>query len=129
MEVAVIKKIGELIQDTRRASNITLTQLSELSGIPKGTISRIENGEVKRPQFSTVHPLAKALNIPLETLIDYYVEIERRSDSLLHILHTTIQHKSNNELIRKVATKYLESCNEDSYDLTEKLYQNIDSIK
>ncbi|MCY9580274.1 helix-turn-helix domain-containing protein [Paenibacillus alvei] len=129
LEVAVIKTIGELIQDTRRASNITLTQLSELSGIPKGTISRIENGEVKRPQFSTVHPLAKALNIPLETLIDYYVEIERRSDSLLHILHTTIQHKSNNELIQKVATKYLESCNEDSYNLTEKLYQNIDSIE
>ncbi|EPY08207.1 DNA-binding protein [Paenibacillus alvei TS-15] len=129
MEVAVIKTIGELIQDTRRASNITLTQLSELSGIPKGTISRIENDEVKRPQFSTVHPLAKALNIPLETLIDYYVEIERRSDSLLHILHTTIQHKSNNELIQKVATKYLESCNEDSYHLTEKLYQNIGSIE
>ncbi|EJW17798.1 helix-turn-helix domain-containing protein [Paenibacillus alvei] len=129
MEVAVIKTIGELIQDTRRASNITLTQISELSGIPKGTISRIENGNVKRPQFSTVHPLAKALNIPLETLIDYYVEIERRSDSLLHILHTTIQHKSNNELIQKVATKFLESCNEDSYDLIEKLYQNIDSIE
>ncbi|SDF57427.1 Transcriptional regulator, contains XRE-family HTH domain [Paenibacillus sp. cl6col] len=129
MEVAVIKTIGELIQDTRRASNITLTQLSELSGIPKGTISRIENGEVKRPQFSTVYPLTKALNIPLETLIDYYVEIERRSDSLLHILHTTIQNKRNNELIQKVATKYLESCNEDSYDLTEKLYQNIDSIE
>ncbi|GAV15898.1 helix-turn-helix domain-containing protein [Paenibacillus sp. NAIST15-1] len=129
MEVAVIKTIGELIQDTRRASNITLTQLSELSGIPKGTISRIENGDVKRPQFSTVHPLAKALNIPLETLIDYYVEIERRSDSLLHILHTTIQHKSNNELIQKVATKFLEACNEDSYDLTEKLYQSINSIE
>lgn len=61
MEVTAIKKIGEFIQDTRRASNIKLTQLSELSGIPKGTISRIENGEVKRPQFSTVHPLAKAL--------------------------------------------------------------------
>ncbi|MGG4397575.1 helix-turn-helix transcriptional regulator [Paenibacillus thiaminolyticus] len=129
MEVAVIKTIGELIQDTRRASDITLTQLSELSGIPKGTISRIENGEVKRPQFLTVHPLAKALDISLETLIDYYVEIERRADSLLHILHTTLQHNSNNELIQKVATKYLESSNEDSYDLTEKLYQSVDSIE
>lgn len=129
MEVAVIKTIGELIQDTRRASDITLTQLSELSGIPKGTISRIENGEVKRPQFLTVHPLAKALDISLETLIDYYVEIERRADSLLHILLTTIQHNSNNELIQKVATKYLESSNEDSFDLTEKLYQNVDSIE
>lgn len=57
------------------------------------------------------------------------MEIERRSDSLLHILYTTIQHKSSHELIRKVATKYLESSNEDSFDLTEKLYQNIGSIE
>lgn len=48
---------------------------------------------------------------------------------MLHILHMSIQHKSNNELIRKVATKYLESPNEESINLTEKLYQNIDSIE
>ncbi|MCY9578740.1 helix-turn-helix transcriptional regulator [Paenibacillus alvei] len=65
----IIKTIGELIQDTRRASNMTLTQLSELSGINKGTISRIENGDVKRPEFSTAYPLATALGIPFETLL------------------------------------------------------------
>ncbi|WII36471.1 helix-turn-helix domain-containing protein [Paenibacillus thiaminolyticus] len=80
MEAAVVRTIGELIQDTRRALDMTLTQLSELSGVPRGTISRIENGEVKRPEFSSVHPLAMTLNIPLETLIAYYVEVEKRSD-------------------------------------------------
>ncbi|BFH16124.1 helix-turn-helix domain-containing protein [Paenibacillus melissococcoides] len=128
MEPAVVRTIGELIQDIRRALDMTLTQLSELSGVPRGTISRIENGEVKRPEFSSVHPLAMTLNIPFETLIDYYVEVEKRSDSLLHILQSTIQQESSIGLIRKVATKFLESPNEDSFDLTEKLYQSIDSI-
>lgn len=125
----IIKTIGELIQDTRRASNITLTQLSELSGINKGTISRIENGEVKRPEFSTAYPLATALGIPFETLIDYYAEIEKRAEILLSMLQTAIAEGSSVELIRKVTNKYLESPNEDSIDLTEKLYQHIDSIE
>ncbi|NGP57884.1 helix-turn-helix transcriptional regulator [Paenibacillus thiaminolyticus] len=128
MEAVVVRTIGELIQDTRRALDMTLTQLSELSGVPRGTISRIENGEVKRPEFSSVHPLAMTLNIPFETLIDYYVEVEKRSDSLLHILQSTIQQESSIELIRKVATKFLESPNQDSFDLTQKLYQSIDSV-
>ncbi|WP_042228775.1 helix-turn-helix domain-containing protein [Paenibacillus popilliae] len=72
--MTVIKTMGELIQDTRRALDITLTQLSEMSGIPKGTISKIEKGDVKRPEFETIRPLAMVLKIPLETLIDYYIE-------------------------------------------------------
>ena len=126
---SIIKTIGELIHDTRFASNITITQLSELSGINKSTISRIENGEVKRPDFSTVQPLAAALKIPFETLVDYYVENEKRSDLLFDILQATIQRRSSTELICKVAAKYLESPNEDSLDLTKKLYKHIGSIE
>ncbi|MCE5172559.1 helix-turn-helix domain-containing protein [Paenibacillus profundus] len=129
-----IKIIGELIHDTRRASNITLTLLSELSGINKGTISRIENGEIKQPDFSTVRILATSLKIPFETLVDYYVEVEKRAELLFDILQTTILQRGSTELIRKVAAKYLKAPNEDSVDLTEKLYQIIapiedDSIK
>lgn len=126
---SIIKTIGELIHDTRFASNITITQLSELSGINKSTISRIENGEVKRPDFSTVQPLAAALQIPFETLVDYYVEKEKRSDLLFDILQATILRRSSTELIRKVAAKYLESPNEESLDLTEKLYKHINPIE
>ncbi|WP_042229591.1 helix-turn-helix domain-containing protein, partial [Paenibacillus popilliae] len=127
--MTVIKTMGELIQDTRRALDITLTQLSVMSGIPKGTISKIEKGDVKRPEFETIRPLAMVLKIPLETLINYYVEIEKRSESLMCILQTTIQQCQNAELIRKVATKFLESPNEDSLDLTEKLYRTIKSVE
>ncbi|GAC42102.1 helix-turn-helix domain-containing protein [Paenibacillus popilliae] len=129
MGITVIKTIGELIQDTRRSLDIALTQLSKMSGVPKGTISKIENGDVKRPEFETVRPLAMALNIPLDTLIDYDIEIETRSESLRCILQTTIQQCQHVELIRKVATKFLESPNEDSLDVTEKLYRTITSVE
>ncbi|NEZ42880.1 helix-turn-helix domain-containing protein [Paenibacillus alvei] len=129
MDAKIITTIGELIQDKRRSLDMTITQLSELSGVHRGTISRIENGEVKRPEFSSVHLLATALNIPFETLVDSYVEIEKKADTLLSMLQTTIAEGSNAELIKKVATKYLRSPNQDSIDLTEKLYQQINSIE
>lgn len=66
METAIIKTIGELIHDARCTLNITLTQLSELSGIYKETISSIEKGDVTQPEFRTILPLARVLNIPLK---------------------------------------------------------------
>jgi len=129
LSTTLVMSLGELFKQTRRATGMTQTELSERSGIQKGTVSKIENDEVKRPEFSTVQPLAAALNISLDTLIDYYVEIEKRPDSLLHILQFTIQHQSSKETVCKVASKYLESANEDSYDLTNKLYTIINSIE
>ncbi|MDR0266524.1 helix-turn-helix transcriptional regulator, partial [Paenibacillus sp.] len=82
MEVDVKKSIRELIHAARCELDITLTQLSDLSGIPKGTISKIEKGDVKRPEDQTIMSLGRALNIPIETLVDYYVEVENRSDHL-----------------------------------------------
>lgn len=128
LAATIIRTIGELIHDTRCALNITLTRLSELSGIHKGTISRIENGNVKRPEFQTVLPLATVLHIPFETLIDYYVEVETRSDHLRSMYETALTQGSSIEQIRKVAAKYLES-NEDSFELTGKLFDSIESIK
>lgn len=129
MSTTLVMSLGELFKQTRRATGMTQTELSKRSGIQKGTVSKIENDEVKRPKFSTVQPLSAALNISLDTLIDYYVEIEKRPDSLLHILQFTIQHQSSKETICKVASKYLESANEDSYDLTNRLYTIINSIE
>lgn len=128
LDVVVIKTIGELIKDTRCTLDITLTQLSEMSGIPKGTISRIEKGDVKRPEFQTVHPLAVALNISLETLLDYYVEIEKRAEHLMGILQISISDCNNINLIKKVAEKYLEA-NEDSIELTERLYRSTNFVE
>lgn len=47
MKDVLYHTVGELVHKYRRDAGMTLSKLSELSGIPKGTISRIENGNVK----------------------------------------------------------------------------------
>ncbi|WP_036705048.1 helix-turn-helix domain-containing protein [Paenibacillus sp. OSY-SE] len=127
-DVIQIQTIGELIHQYRRESGMTLSQLSDITGSHKGTISRIENGDVKRPEFETVHPLASALGIPFEDIVERYIEIDKRADSLQTILQTVIQ-SGNIELINKVALKFLESPSEDSYSLVERLYTLADAIE
>ncbi|MCM3342125.1 helix-turn-helix domain-containing protein [Paenibacillus sp. MER TA 81-3] len=127
-DVIQIQTIGELIHQYRRESGMTLSQLSDITGSHKGTISRIENGDVKRPEFETVHPLASALGIPFEDIVERYIEIDKRANSLQTILQTVIQ-SGNIELINKVALKFLESPSEDSYSLVERLYTLADAIE
>ena len=46
---------------------LSIAMLSEISGVSRGTISRILSGEPTRPD--TLHRLAKALNIPVTKLV------------------------------------------------------------
>ncbi|WP_276540130.1 helix-turn-helix domain-containing protein [Paenibacillus dendritiformis] len=120
--------IGESIHKYRREAEMTLAQLSELSGIHKGTISRIENGEVRRPGFETIRPLAASLGIPFEDIVERYIEIEKRADSLYTILLEAVP-TGDSGLISKVAVKFLESPSEDSYCLVHRLYELADAIE
>ena len=49
-------------------NGLTTEALSERSGIPKGTINKLLNGETRNPTGQTLRRLAQALNCPLETL-------------------------------------------------------------
>ncbi|WP_353961265.1 helix-turn-helix transcriptional regulator [Paenibacillus sp. S-12] len=53
--------LGELIQYHRQRKNISLSKLQELVGLDKGNLSRIENGEVKRPNFNIIESIAAPL--------------------------------------------------------------------
>nr|WP_275100789.1 helix-turn-helix transcriptional regulator [Paenibacillus dendritiformis] len=114
--------IGELIQWHRHNRGMTLAQLSELTGIHKGTISKIENGDVKRPEYMTIRPLVETLQIPLETLVELHITVEKRADTLLFVLQDVIQHSGTAELVTKVGRKFLESPSDDSHALVERLY-------
>lgn len=81
-----ILSIGELIHTYRHKQGMALSQLTTLTGIHKATISKIENGEVRRPEYATIQPLARALNVPLKEFIELYVTVERRAEPLLRVL-------------------------------------------
>jgi len=114
--------IGEVIKRYREQASLTLTQLGNLSGIHKGVLSKIENGETKRPELKTIRAISRVLNIPFAEIIEYYMEVEHRTEVLRELLMEAVSFL-NISLVRKVAAKFLQSPHEDSMTTLEQLYQ------
>jgi transcriptional regulator with XRE-family HTH domain len=128
-KVAQILSIGELIQCYRQKMNLSLSQLSEKTGIHKGTISKIEKGDVKRPEYSTICPIAKSLNIPFDMLIELHAEVDRRADTHMNVLEDAIDRSESSHLIRFIATKFLESPSDESHSLIERLFKFTSALE
>ena len=64
-------KVEILLKQIRLEKGMTLETLSQLSGISKGHLSKIERQE-REPKISTLILLAKALNVDVNNL--YRVE-------------------------------------------------------
>ncbi|NKI22287.1 helix-turn-helix transcriptional regulator [Paenibacillus dendritiformis] len=123
------KSLGELIKHYRQKKEMSLSKLQEAVGVDKGSLSRIENREVKRPDFQSILSIAAELDIPHNDIVEQYIEIGHKSEVIYTILQnelTTLEHPS---LVPKIAAKFLESPNEDSLFLVGKLYREIDSIE
>jgi transcriptional regulator with XRE-family HTH domain len=58
---------GERLQRVRRSAGLTITELSDKSGVAVGTIWNVENS-VGDTQLSTLQKLTKALNINISDL-------------------------------------------------------------
>ncbi|BFH15215.1 Spo0E family sporulation regulatory protein-aspartic acid phosphatase [Paenibacillus melissococcoides] len=127
--MAQVLSIGELIQRYRHNRDMTLSQLAEVTGLHKGTISKIENGDVKRPEYMTIRPLVDTLQIPLETLVELHITVEKRADTLLFVLQDVIQHSGTAELVTKVGRKVLEPPLDDSHALVERLYDFVGHVE
>ena len=63
-------ELGRLVQQKRRQAGLTIDELSERSGVPKGTLNKILNGITRDPQLETVKALARALGCTLEDFDD-----------------------------------------------------------
>ena len=60
-----------LIKQIRQHKGLTTRQLSELSGISKSQISRIENNQ-QMPTIDTLCRLAEALQAPIDSTFAYH---------------------------------------------------------
>lgn len=63
-------ELGELISFYRRKAGITIDELSEKSGVPKGTITKIIGGVTKAPTLENVKAIAHALGVKLADFDD-----------------------------------------------------------
>src|SRR5215510_1866918 len=68
------KLIGERVRQKRKALGMTQEQLEEASGVPQGSISRIESGTAEDVYASTVIGFAKALQVSADYLLGLDVD-------------------------------------------------------
>ncbi len=77
------EEIGERIRKIREEKNISLNELSKITGFDTDTLSMIENNEIQ-PQLGTVIKLSKALDSAFSRLIsgvgDKLYSITRKTD-------------------------------------------------
>jgi transcriptional regulator with XRE-family HTH domain len=65
----VISAIGPRLRALRVAADVTLAAVSERTGIPVSTLSRLESGQ-RKPSLELLLPLAKVYDVPLDNIVD-----------------------------------------------------------
>jgi transcriptional regulator with XRE-family HTH domain len=63
-----LEQVGPRLKRIRAQRRVTLTDLSERTGISKSTLSRLENGQ-RRPSLELLLPLAQAYRVPIDDLV------------------------------------------------------------
>ena len=66
--LALSGQLGKTVQRLRKAYNLSLSELSEQSGVAKSIISQIERNETN-PTLATIWRLAQALDVPIERVL------------------------------------------------------------
>jgi transcriptional regulator with XRE-family HTH domain len=66
--VALSGHLGRTVQRLRKGYNLSLSELSEQSGVAKSIISQIERNETN-PTLATIWRLAQALDVPIERVL------------------------------------------------------------
>ena len=60
----------EIIQKLKKEKGLTTEMLSQLSGVPQGTLNKILNGETKDPKLETLKSIARVLGCTLDDFND-----------------------------------------------------------
>ena len=65
---AALDQVGPRLKRLRTQQGVTLTALSQTTGISKSTLSRLETGQ-RKPSLELLLPLAQAYRVPLDDLV------------------------------------------------------------
>ncbi|WP_395666352.1 helix-turn-helix domain-containing protein [Methylocella sp.] len=86
--LAVSGQLGKAVQRLRKAYNLSLSELSEHSGVAKSIISQIERNETN-PTLATIWRLSQALDVSIERVLQaqddepFLEKTERRDTPML----------------------------------------------
>ena len=90
------------LAEFRKEKNITLDELSEISRVPKGTLSKISSGIIADPKLETAKSLLYALDKTLDDLEDDETYIEPVTEQTHNI--DNIRTANERNLIKKYRT-------------------------
>lgn len=71
-------ELRDILAKLKTENGLTTEVLSRISGVPKGTLNKLLNGETRNPTGSTLKKIADALNCPVEVLCDREDESPRQ---------------------------------------------------
>ncbi|MBM3609104.1 MAG: helix-turn-helix domain-containing protein [Alphaproteobacteria bacterium] len=82
---ALTGQLGKTVQRLRKAYNLSLSELSDQSGVAKSIISQIERNETN-PTLSTIWRLSQALDVSIERFVqsseeEPFIEKSTRADT------------------------------------------------
>ncbi len=85
-----IDSLGQYLAASRQAAGLTVRQLAQLSGIPRTTISRLENNAVDQPRAESLLKLARVLELnDADLLLCAGLTVPRSHASLDTMLRTS----------------------------------------
>lgn len=70
MEINLTKNFGKKVKLLRFKKEISQEQLSELSGISRSVMGKIERGEISTT-LNSIEKIAMALHVPFQILFDF----------------------------------------------------------
>jgi transcriptional regulator with XRE-family HTH domain len=65
---ALLDSVGPRLRELRKRRNLTLTEVSDRTGVSVSTLSRLESG-LRRPTLELLVPLAQTYRVPLDELV------------------------------------------------------------
>jgi transcriptional regulator with XRE-family HTH domain len=77
--------IGQRVRAARTRQGMSLARLADLTGLTKGYLSRVENGERSLDRRRTLLDVADALRVPVAELTGQPYAAETRSDQLVRV--------------------------------------------
>ena len=80
----------EKLKALKMSKNLTIQEISEKSGVPSSTVSRIFSGQTDNPTFDTVYAIVKAMGGSLDQLTDIPTETETEDPSPLVALYEKV---------------------------------------
>ncbi|WP_139490074.1 helix-turn-helix domain-containing protein [Brevibacillus dissolubilis] len=125
-ELLINVSIGDIIRKHREQSGLSLSKAAALAGISKSVLSRIENNEINRPEIKTIKAISKVLPIPYSELLEYYVEVENRTDVLKQLLNEVIE-LAKVELVKAVVLRLIFAPYQDTDEMLKYLIDRADA--